>query len=247
MNVPTRISATCSTLFEHLYTNDLENRLRCSVLEYDISDHLPIFFSVNSSPPKNQLIPVKIRNMKYFGKEVFQTDLAHAYTTFESVTNTSNNGSPQVAFKDFIEIFHSVINKNAPMKNLSRKEKHLRQKPWTTSALKKSMKTKNKLNRIKLKNPSNATFARDYKMYRNKLTNVKEHAKRLYYNQLIQENMHNSQKIWKTINEILNKVSKRNNLCINQILDKKSVIHTDPTAISNTFNNYFAEVGPSMA
>ena len=59
--------------------------------------------------------------------------------------------------------------------------------------------------------------------------------------------MHNSPKIWKTVNEILNKELKRNNLCINQILDKKGVIHTDPTAISNTFNNYFAEVGPSMA
>ena len=85
-------------------------------------------------------------------------------------------------------------------------------------------------------------FARDYKIYRNNFTHVKEHAKRLYYNQLIQENMHNSQKIWKTINEVLNKVPKRNNLCINQILDKKGVIHTDPPAISNTFNNYFAEV-----
>ena len=126
MNVPTRISATCSSLSDHLYTKDLENRLTCSVLEYDVSDHLPILFSVNSSPQRNQLIPVKIRNMKYFDKEVFQTDLAHAYTTFESVTNTSNNESPHAAFKDFVQIFHSVINKNALMKNFSRKEKHFR-------------------------------------------------------------------------------------------------------------------------
>ena len=61
-----------------------------------------------------------------------------------------------------------------------------------------------------------------------------------------QENMHKSQKVWKPINEIQNKVPTRNNLCINQILDK-GVIHTDPPAINNTFNNYFPEVGPSMA
>ena len=84
MNVPTRISATCSTLLDHLYTNGLENRLSCSVLEYDISDDLPIVFSVNGSPQKNRSIPVKIRTMKYFDKEFFQTDLAHVYTTFES-------------------------------------------------------------------------------------------------------------------------------------------------------------------
>ena len=63
--------------------------------------------------------------------------------------NTSNNGSPQAAFKDFIQIFHNVINKNAPMKNLSRKEKHFWQKPWITSAIKKSVKTKNKFYRLK--------------------------------------------------------------------------------------------------
>ena len=111
-----------------MYTNDLENRVSCSVLEYDISDHLPIFFSVDSCLLRNQLMPVKIRNIKYFDKEFFQTDLAHAYTTFESVTNTSNNESPQAAFEDFIQMFHNVINKNAPMKNLSRKEKHFTQK-----------------------------------------------------------------------------------------------------------------------
>ena len=159
-----------------------------------------------------------------------------------------NNLAPlHFTMHHYIAPFHNVINKNAPMKNLSRKEKHFRQKPWITSAIKKSIKTKNKLYRLKLKNPNNATFARDYKIYRNKLTRVKEQAKRLYYNQLIQENMHNFQKVWKTINEILNKVPKRNNLRIHQILDNKGVIHTDPPAISNTFNNYFAEVGPSMA
>ena len=82
--------------------------------------------------------------MKYFYEKVFQTDLAHAYTTFECVTNICNNGSSQTAFKDFIQIFHNVINKNAPMKNLSRKEKHFRQKPWIAGAIKKSIKTKNK-------------------------------------------------------------------------------------------------------
>ena len=112
---------------------------------------------------------------------------------------------------------------------------------------KKIIKIKNKLYRLELKNPSNVTFARDYKIYRNKLTHVKEHAKRQYDDQLIQQNMHNSRKVWKTVNEILNKVPKRNNLCIHQIFDNKGMIYTDPHAISNAFNHYFAEVGSSMA
>ena len=143
---------TQETAFFKTGKSSTENQLASPIVQVD-------------SPQRNQLIPVKIRNMKYFDKEVFQTDLAHAYATLESLTNTSNNGSTQAAFKDFIQIFHNVINKNAPMKNLSRKEKHFRQKPWITCAIKKSIKTKNKLYRLKLKNPNNATFARDYKIY----------------------------------------------------------------------------------
>ena len=59
--------------------------------------------------------------------------------------------------------------------------------------------------------------------------------------------MHNSQKIWKTINKILNKTNKSNNTIPNQILDNNGVLQSDLRVISNMFNDYFAQVGPSMA
>ena len=88
------------------------------------------------------------------------------------------------------------------MKNLRRREKQFKLKPWITSTIKNSIKTKNKLYRLKLNSPRNVLIANNYNTYRNKLTHIKEHAKRLYYNKLIQQNMHNSLKIWKTINKI---------------------------------------------
>ena len=59
--------------------------------------------------------------------------------------------------------------------------------------------------------------------------------------------MHNSQKIWKTINKILNKANKSNNMIPNQILDNNGVLQSDLHELSNMFNDYFAQVGPSMA
>ena len=59
--------------------------------------------------------------------------------------------------------------------------------------------------------------------------------------------MHNSQKIWKTINKILNKANKSNNTIPNQILDNNGVLQLDLHVIRNMFNDYFAQVGPSMA
>ena len=59
--------------------------------------------------------------------------------------------------------------------------------------------------------------------------------------------MHNSQKIWKTVNKILNKANKSNNTIPNQILDNNGKFQSDLHVISNMFNDYFAQVGPSMA
>ena len=47
--------------------------------------------------------------------------------------------------------------------------------------------------------------------------------------------MHNSQKIWKTINKILNKANKSNNTIPNQILDSNGVLQSDLHVISNMF------------
>ena len=79
VNIPTHISTIWSTLLDHLHTNDVEKNITCHVLDYGISDHLPVFFSINSSPVRNQATSVKIRDTKQFDEEAFLNDLVIAY------------------------------------------------------------------------------------------------------------------------------------------------------------------------
>ena len=44
---------------------------------------------------------------------------------------------------------------------------------------------------------------KEYRMYRNKLTHVKEQAKKLYFNKEIKLSQHNSGMLWKTVNNII--------------------------------------------
>ena len=97
VNIPTRISTTCSTLLDHLYTNELEKNITCHVLDYDVSDHLPVFFFINSYSVRNQTTSVQIRDMKQFDEEAFLNDLAIAYSTFEVGPNNCCTSS-QVTF-----------------------------------------------------------------------------------------------------------------------------------------------------
>ena len=88
-------------------------------------------------------------------------------------------------------VFKSVLDIHAPLRPQTRKEKALNKKPWITTVLLKSVKTKNKLFRklFKSNNPKEKTF---YKKYRNKLTHVKDAAKRNYCENLIKTNSKNS-------------------------------------------------------
>ena len=46
---PTRITSTCSTLIDHIFTNILESKTKSGVLINDISDHLPVFLVYNNN------------------------------------------------------------------------------------------------------------------------------------------------------------------------------------------------------
>ena len=132
-------------------------------------------------------------------------------------------------------------------KRLSRKEVKLRKKTWITLAFLKSIKNKNKLYSLKMRNPFDESIAKKYKVYKNKLVPVKEVAKKLYYNNVIDNNKSDPQKTWRVINEILSQKHQKNNNIPSQIMDENNHTYANPIAISNAFNSYFARVGSTLA
>ena len=96
-------------------------------------------------------------------------------------------------------VFNSVLDKHAPMRPMSRKEKRLTDKPWITKDIFTSTKTKNRLYKkyFKNKNDNTKTFKQEfYKKYLNKLTHIKNLTKRTYYKKLLKTNYKNASKTW---------------------------------------------------
>ena len=56
----------------------------------------------------------------------------------------SKNSSLHHQFQSFIDIFTDTVNFHAPYKRSTRKEKKLKEKPWLTKVLLKSIKQKTK-------------------------------------------------------------------------------------------------------
>ena len=69
----------------------------------------------------------------------------------------------------------------------------------------------------------------------------------MYYNTLIAESQHNSKKVWQITNDIVNFRQKQNHTIFEYVTDDQNVTYTYAHDISNTFNNYFADIGSKLA
>ena len=87
----------------------------------------------------------------------------------------------------------------------------------------------------------------EYKMYRNKLTYLKNSAKKLYYQDIIRKNKQNTAKLWKTINNIFNVSKQRGNNIPDKMTSGTEDYAYENQCVSNMLNNYFTNVGINLA
>ena len=121
-----------------------------------------------------------------------------------------SDDDPNVDIINLLNIITETANKYAPFRTLSRKQMKLKIKPWLTKGLLNSIATKHKLFQQCYKR-QNIDLISKYKSYRNKLSKVKEMAKRTYYQNEGQMHEENISKQWRVINEIICYKKKKKN------------------------------------
>ena len=66
LHSPTRITASSSILIHHIYTNDVEQDKKCSIILFEVFDHLPVHLVINCSVKYNKPLSYTYRSMKNF-------------------------------------------------------------------------------------------------------------------------------------------------------------------------------------
>ena len=149
--------------------------------------------------------------------------------------------------KRFTSSLLEVLNKHAPLKQLSRREKKLSLKPWITKGIYNSIKTKNRSFRICYKHGDFNKIA-FYKTYCNKLTHLKRTSKIQYYNKLFNECNNNNSETWKLINTLITKKAKSAHKIIpDKISINEQLFKTNSNEFANVINDYFTNIGNKMA
>ena len=147
----------------------------------------------------------------------------------------------QTYFSNFLRLFKSIYDESFPIIHVKIRDRN--RLPWLSNGLKSSIKLKNKLYQISLKHPT--TFIIDkYKQYKNKLTSILKYEEKQFYQRQIIENKNNLMKVWAVIKQVINR-NKNSKISDQFIINDKT--ETDPMMIAKGFNNYFANIGPTLA
>ena len=192
-----------------------------------------------ANPPSNKS-DVFEKDWSKFDQENFILD--YLDTDWSNLLNL-NEKNVDLSINNFLNAMNSLLNKYAPFKKISKYKLKFKTKPWITFGIQKSISVKNKLLKkfINKKDPQiKAECHEKYKKYRNLLSTLLKKSKQIYYTKYFESNWNNIRNTWKGIKTIIS--IKNITTTIPHSIEFNNRTITDPTTMSNVFNNYFTSI-----
>ena len=197
---PTRVTTKSSTLIDNIFTNILDHKISPGILYNDITDHFPIFQILNKNDNLNDSklnnnsksnAYRSIRNIK--SQNIAALNIELNQTNWDDVLT---NNSAEDSYTKFITKFSDLYDKHLPKTN-KKINKRQEAKPWITSGIIKSIKTRNKLYKKFLNHPNDANKNK-YISFRNKLTHLIRISCKNYYRNKFNSYKNNIKRTWQT-------------------------------------------------
>ena len=128
INKPTRITDTCATVLDHIWTNPFSTITKCAVITHPLSDHTPMVMYAST----------ELDNAKAFTFERRFTNKAmeRFFNNLETIQVdefTNETRAPDCVYEKFINKYMSVFNESFP---LTKKKLHHPKNNWFDTELK---------------------------------------------------------------------------------------------------------------
>ena len=242
---PTRVTDHSATCLDHVYSNISASDLINHVIRSDTTDHYATLTKIKGVMNKTKREDIFRRKTNLSEEKWAQFNVELNLILSEKLNKNDLVLNVNNIAECITKTYQLLLDKYMPMKKLSRKERRYFHKPWITSAIKVSIKKKNRLFKLS-KRKKDLKYTEDYKRYRNILTRTKKKAHDDYYREKLAEYGHNKSKTWRLINEI-SKRKRNTKTSITEMVDKGGKTISDATSISNCLNKHFSEIGKDMA
>jgi hypothetical protein len=158
---------------------------------------------------------------------------------------SNENRDIDSAFEFFLSEMTRVLDRHAPAKQIKISSKSFRREPRFTKGLQRSSRRLSKLYSTAAKCAKNSHQHTAYVKYRNVYNSAKRAAKQLYYDNLFSESRNDIKRTWKILNDLTKKSGKDNSPV--EKLQVDDITITEPKAIAEAFERFFADVGPKQA
>ena len=175
---PTRVTGDSASIIDNIITTEIfDANFKKGIVKHDLSDHFPIFFSLNTSKLKKHE-PVKVLRRDFSEKNLknFKEQLSLLHWQHIDLRKTAND-----IYERFIQTFTEIYDANFPLREIYFHSKSIKS-PWISNGHNKSSKTKQKLY-IKLLKDKSETKC--YKLSSNiRFTSFSKIFERIIYNRL---------------------------------------------------------------
>ena len=246
---PTRVQttsiSTSATLIDNIYVNDCENISTGGNITTSISDHFPQFSIISNFLQADRSSTKSVRfgrSFKNFNKDEFEKELKNVDWNAEFYEKNADYCTTIL-----IKKVEYLLDEMAPLKRLTKREIGLKQRPWITPDILRKMKERdkfyNKYAKERDKNAKDIIF-QVFKKKRNEVIRLIRNSKNEYYAHFFDQNKSDMKKTWEGIRDVVN-ISKKANIVPNNIT-YKNVQHDDNAGMTNSFNDFFVNIGNTV-
>lgn len=234
-------TASHGLLPAHLYPTRLNNCLDHILLKTNqpgtsividslITDHLPIFLSINLDIPKpNPTYTAKVVDISNIQKDIESTDFSPIL-----FSNDANDAAYTLT-----TLLTQIIEKHTRFSKVSRKNRNI--KPWITPGLLRCIRNRDKMHLALKTQPDNPILKITYSRYRNFCNSLLRKLKINYEKTEFMKRKNNPKATWDLIKTVTHSKSAPPPLKELQLLEP------DKLASANSVNNYFVNVGKDLA
>ena len=251
ITLPTRFSTHSCTLLDNIFCkiSDHIKDITSGIILTAISDHLPCFVNVKlqnnicKQPPKR--VKQKINTEKAMQSLI--SDLSKLDIHNKMIHSVEHDPNENYA------ILSNIIKQHKERHFATRlvkfnKKRH-KTNSWITYGLIKSINKRDSIYRqLKKTKPDDQLYdekKQNLALYNSILKKAIREQKCVFYDNLFNTYKSDIKKTWKSISEILNKTNRRVNK-IEKIVKNNNVV-TDKNEIADSFNEFFANIGPLLA
>ena len=236
---PTRISGNSATLIDHIITNSTSRNFDSFILNFRVSDHLPILHKLNLKKNKTKQQKLETRNFSSSNINKFK----NAIQNFNWNHVISENNCPQTAYSLFNNTFNNLVDTYFPITVVNFNSNVHRIEPWMTTGILTSRRKKNLLCKQLVKKPT--TLLRDkFKIFRNIYNNVVRTAKKTYLHSQIENNVNNLRKTWQILYNAIRKSKTKKENCISLLINGVNI--NDPTLMADGLNKFFTNAASEV-